>query len=427
MGNMRIDNESSGFIVGVAYNLHFGFDFGDQLRIQTDKGVSVMPPGLDDPGRNDPKRADTVMDDFRKLRESGVNAVTIKLFTDGRTGIDFDPKDPGRALGVQKSVFKGLENVMKIAGANGIAVQIVLFDHTFAAKEAGLLDPKEGRKQLGPERKQGHLQALANPDNRELLLRNVIAPVLKYLRGRSNLLAVELVNEPESIIEGMHLNKGQKGIPKAQTEAFKEYMRTVRDLVHDAGAQFTVGCLGIAYAKQWLDVIDPQRDFISVHYYENSQNLDPKYGSLYGADSELMKLHKAGVTVVFGEYAGSGYGKVGTKAFLEDARAHGIVKGALGAWSMYDGNGKPGAANFLVPLDDLRHFRLLNPFSWHRGPAVARDGLNHDASQIPAPGGTPSPKKLEGEKEIKSQTKEKNEIKEKAHKPPAKGREDFGL
>lgn len=414
MGNMRI-NKESGFIVGVAYNLHFGFDFGNQLRIQTDQGVRVAPPGLDDP-----KRAATVMDDFRKLRESGVNAVTIKLFTDGRTGIDFDPKDPGRALNVQKaSVFKGLDNVMKIAAANGIAVQIVLFDHTFAGEAAGLLDPKDTGKQTSPEKKQGHLQALANPDNRELLLKNVIEPVLKHLSGKTNLLAVELVNEPESIIEGMHGKKGAS-IPKAQTQSFKEYMRTVRDLVHDAGAQFTVGCLGIGYAKEWLDVIDPHRDFISVHYYENRHNLDPKYGSLYGADSELMKLHKAGVTVVFGEYAGSGYGKVGTEAFLKDAHAHGIVQGALGAWSMYDGNGKPGAANFLVPLNDLRHFRLLNPFTWQRGASLPSDGLNRAGKQVPAHG-VPSHEKPEPGKEKKS------EIKGKAHKPLTKGRKDFGL
>ncbi len=361
MGDMRVSNDGS-FIVGVAYNQRYGYDFGNQLRIQTNQGVSQGPTGLDDPDR-----AKQMISDFQKLAANGVNAVSIKVFADGRTGIDFDPKDPGRALKVQDSVYTGLDNVMKAAVANGLAVQLVLFDHLFAEKGESLVTPTKGLYQTGPEQKQGHVTAFSDPGNRALLLQNVIAPLLDHLGANPNLLSVELVNEPESILQSMHCNV-KEGIPANQTAGFKEYMRMVRDLVHDStGAQFSVGSLGVAYAKEWLDVIDPNQDYLSIHYYENKYNRDPRYDSLYGPNSGISKLQQAGVPVIFGEYAANGYGKVGAEEFLEGARAHGVQGGI--AWAMYDPNGnlgeapaKSGSANFgPLPLDDFRHFRLLNP------------------------------------------------------------------
>jgi hypothetical protein len=403
MGEPQFNKEGTGFIVGVAYNQHYGYDFGDPLQIGTKQGVPVMSATLE-------KRTSTMINDFRKLAAHGVNAVTVKVFADGRTGIDFDPSNPGRALAVQESVKKGLDNLMTVAAANGLAVQVVLFDHLFVG------DPK------GLETKP-HENAMKNPDNRELLLKKVIEPVLEHLKqGKyNNLLSVELINEPESTIEGMRGKKGHS-IPKAQTQAFKEYMRTVRDLVHDTTrAGFAVGCLGVGYAKEWLDVIDPKRDTINVHFFENSYNRDPKYADLYGASSELMKLLNAGVPVAFGEYAANGYGK-GALAFLKDAYAHGI-KGGF-AWAMYDALGHPGGEHFEhpgtahfgeLPWNDFKEFHKLSSPTTQRAPSPSVDRENRDATKIPAVDVTLATEKLERGKG------------KKAHQPPAKGRDDFGL
>jgi hypothetical protein len=362
MGDMRVTS-NGGFIVGVAYNQHYGYDFGDQVKVQTNQGVTPGPLGLDQP-----KQQAKMMSDFQKLAANGVNTVSIKLFADGRTGIDFDPKNPGRAIKVQESVYRGLDNVMTAASANGIAVQLVLFDHLFAESAAKLVESTKDVHQTGQESKQGHLTAFTDAANREQLLQNVIAPVLQYLGSNPNLLSVELINEPESILASMH-GTLQKNIPQSQTEVFKDYMRTVRDLVHDTtGAQFTVGSMGVGFVKQWLDVIDPAQDYLSIHYYENASNRDPRYASLYGPKTDIAQLQRAGVPLIFGEFAANGYGKkIGAEQFLEDARAHGIRGGI--AWAMYDADGnlgekqpKGGTANFgRIPLDDFRHFRLLNP------------------------------------------------------------------
>jgi hypothetical protein len=366
MGDLRITKDVS--IIGVAYNPRYGFDFGDQLHVATNQGVAIMPPGLDSP-----KRAAQVASDLQNLAANGVNAISVKIFADGRTGINFDPKDPGRALGVQTSVYDGLNNLISAAAAIGIAVHLVLFDHLFVAPPEGLVDTSRGVRQTGPERKQGHLRALADPDNRALLLQNVIAPVLDHLGASPNLLSVELINEPESILESMQGDQ-VSGIPRSQTAAFKDFMRDVRDLVHDrTGAQFTVGTLGLGRrVMEWVDVIDPKQDYLSVHYYANSANGDPSYRNLYSANSEIVKLQRAGVQVVFGEYAANGYGSIGAEQFLKDAHEHGVNGGF--AWAMYDGEGNQGekqlasgTANFgPLPLDDFRRFHLLNSLGEQR-------------------------------------------------------------
>src|SRR5260221_10525290 len=100
MGDVRI-SAGAPFLDGVSYSPHYGFDFGDDLRVEFMSGTKVNADGLH---HND--RAALVWNDFAQLAASGVHAVRMHLFADGRTGIDFAPKDRGRAISVQPSVLR---------------------------------------------------------------------------------------------------------------------------------------------------------------------------------------------------------------------------------------------------------------------------------------------------------------------------------
>lgn len=354
MGVFRITHESK-FIDGVNYQLHYGYDFGEHNSA----------PGM---GLHSEERLEQVRKDFSMLAASGVHSVRVNVFTDGRAGIIFD--DKGRALGVQDSVARGLLNVLHVADDNNIVASLVMLDHTFAERTERL---DRRRPEIGA--KQGHGRVLMTEAGRNELLNNVFKPLLQELSKEkpASLFSIELVNEPESLIEGLSTDTNMPGLlPAADLGKFKAFVRTFRDLVHqETGAQFTVGSLAVRHADMWLDVLDPACDYLSIHYY--GRNDEPPFHALYDENVSAAPLKtvrglQRKIPMVWGEYAANGSSEFVNQRFpqgfskacqfLEDA-LNNHVKGAY-AWAVRSGTGDWGDLFGPVPLEQHRKFTAMH-------------------------------------------------------------------
>jgi hypothetical protein len=364
MGNIRITRQSN-FLDGIAYpSLHYGYDFGSTSE-----------------GLHNPARIAEVNRDFAEFSRNGVHLVRMNVFTDGRlgSGIVFDQQGnptgidlPSTALGNISPTIIGLRNVIAAARANNIQLSFVMLDHTYAEGPGSETD------------QQGHGALFRNAQSRQQLL-NVLQPFLDEIgRDPANVLSVELINEPESLIGGWSTNRNMPNLLAQRDDpAFKQFMRDFRDRVHAAGAQFTVGSLALRFAANWLDVLDPARDYLSIHYY--AQNGEPPYSDLYQPLGQLKSV-QARIPVVWGEYAANGANEFpnanipqqfgSTRQFLEDS-LNGGMKGGF-AWAFYGPRGQ-GDMFGIPPLGEHRNFTadhsLRIEFAGGRPPALPRQSL----------------------------------------------------
>jgi hypothetical protein len=287
-------------------------------------------------GLHDPMRARQVHEDFAEYARHGVGVVSMKVFDDGRTGIDFDAADPALALRVQASALAGLEQVLEAADASGVSLHLVMLDHLFAY-------PSDG----GPAR--GHGGALRRPDARDALFDRVLLPVLRLIGRHPHVVGFELINEPDLIGEGLHGNSRDhewRRLTKLTGSELTAVMERFRDAVDaETDAQFAVGCLGVGKARYWIDsgLLDPQRHFLSIHYFGTRANGDPRYPDLYGPKG-IEALLQMDLPIVWGEHRADGRPAPSLLQFVEDAVRHGVK--ACIAWAAYDANGRPGGDRF---------------------------------------------------------------------------------
>jgi hypothetical protein len=375
MHPFRIKQDNK-FLDGVNYQLHYGFDFGENKAL----------PGL---GLHDERRLELFRNDLGRLTECGIHSIRMNIFSDGRSGIVYD--GTGGAVGVQACVVEALLGVLCAAEENDVVVSFVMLDHKIAERAEWIdaAQPESGTKQ-------GHSRLLLTAAGREEMIRNVCQPVLQQL-GRSkpaSLLSFELVNEPESLIQGLSPNPFmQRHLPRGEFEEFKTFMRSFRDLVHqETGAQFTVGSLALKHAAVWLDVLDPGLDYLSVHYY--GANGDPHYKALYTENTGINPLKTAKglqsrIPLVWGEYAANGsseflnreYPQSFPRAidFLEEALNNG-AKGAY-AWALRSGIGGWGDLFGPVPLETHKLFTARHAsqieFLGSRPPLLSDAAANH--------------------------------------------------
>jgi hypothetical protein len=360
MSHFKITHESK-FINGVNYQLHYGFDFGEHRSI----------PHL---GLHHKPRLELVGNDFAQLAAHGVRSVRMNVFADGRTGIIYS--GTGNALGIQDSVIEGVLDLLRVAGEHDILVSLVMLDHKLAERAEWI----DGTKpELGA--KQGHGRLLLTRSGRDEMMNNIFRPLLQGL-GKSkpqNLLSFELVNEPELLVQGLSTVRSmQTLLPRADIPHIKAYMRVFCDLARsETQAQFTVGSLALKHAGIWLDVLDPEHDYLSIHYY--GQNGEPAYRDLYREDGpgdplKTVKGLQRRIPLVWGEYAANGFSDFSQRdfpqdfasaaQFLEDA-LNNQVKGAY-AWAFRSPLGALGDLFGPVPLEQHREFaqtHLLTPLA----------------------------------------------------------------
>lgn len=223
---------------------NYGLDFGTNSW-GTHQGVST--------------NLEQVERDFTEMEHLGFNTLRWFVFTDGRGGILFDDDD--MPLRVSDTFFDDMDAALLVARSHGVRIIFVLLDFLWLYDSPQPDNPKQKH----------YSHILKSEDGRRRLVENVFTPVFARYANDRNVLAWEVMNEPDWIIEELDLNRKQvkKGI--AITE-FKSFVRQVADASHlNGGSLVTVGGGRIKYIDVWDDD-ELALDFLQVHTYNDFLN-----------------------------------------------------------------------------------------------------------------------------------------------------------
>ncbi|NLG19396.1 MAG: cellulase family glycosylhydrolase [Fibrobacter sp.] len=215
---------------------------------------------------------------FKECKAYGVNCVRLWIHCDGRSSPEFDEK--GFVTGLDDNFLSDLEDLFSIAADNNVMVMPCLwsFDMTkdftsTAGKYAGM-----------------HADLIQDTAKTRSYLNNALIPMIKRFANTCNLLAWEVINEPEWSIEG----------PGTTTQLVKDkemarFCAMIAEAVHlHSDKMVTVGsaCLKWHSTKQppaeahyWNDTFlqsaynspEAYLDFYQVHYYDWMYNPDWGY------------------------------------------------------------------------------------------------------------------------------------------------------
>jgi hypothetical protein len=215
--------------------VHYGIDFGAN---------AWRPNG----GIAQPDECAQLEAVFAQLAASGVRYVRWFLLCDGRAGIRYTAA--GTPLGLDDFVFRDVDAALTIAARHGIRIMFVLLDFLWC-------DPARVTHgvQLG-----GRTGALADADSRDALLDRVLRPVLEHYGDEPQILAWDIINEPEWI----------KTIHPVDLHAF---LSNTVELIHSSTSHpATIGSAGVRWRASYTDL---DLDFYQTHWYDSLTHQPP--------------------------------------------------------------------------------------------------------------------------------------------------------
>ena len=178
---------------------------------------------------------------FAQLAASGARYVRWFLFCDGRAGIRFS--NGGRPLGLDDFVFRDLDAALDIAARHGIRIMFVLLDFLWCGPASVTRGVQMG----------GRTGMLADAMSREALLDLVFSPVLERYGDEPQILAWDIINEPEWI----------STIDAVEVRGFLVDSIT---LIHSSTCHpVTVGSAGVRWRDRYAGI---GLDFYQVHWYD---------------------------------------------------------------------------------------------------------------------------------------------------------------
>lgn len=207
-------------------------------------------------------------DAFRELSDNGVNSVRIWVHCDGRASPNFDSE--GYVTGLDNNFLADLEQMLDLAEAHQLMVILTLWSHDMLEDDTNIAGAFAGL----------HNDLIQNPLKTESYLQNALIPIVEGLKDHCNILAWEIINEPEWGMNVKHGGKTKQVVSKTQMQYFVgKCVQTIRehsDQNITIGSAQTVGNDNGQHTNYWherefqklgFDCHQVYFDFYSVHFY----------------------------------------------------------------------------------------------------------------------------------------------------------------
>jgi hypothetical protein len=333
----------------------YGLDFGSNIW-GSHLGVST--------------RRTAVERDFREMASLGFIVARWFVFGDGRSGIIYD--EHGFPRGLDGEFFDDLDAALEIADRAGISLVLVLLDHRwmFTGVRHTIADPITGAVSE-VSLPYGRDLVLLTEAGHDALLAHVLAPLVQRYGARGaraelgrRILAFELMNEPDFIIEEWEGDVSRSVARPVPFETFGALVSRVSALVHaHSAALTTIGCARLHNLWAWDDD-DLGLDVLQLHSYPDT--LRPKRDAdVFGTPAGSLGVRRP---VILGEFPADGPGRhppgvSPPSTTLEEYLEFAVRGGYLGAWPWsFSGTDAYGP----VPRAALRAFAarhqgLVNP------------------------------------------------------------------
>jgi hypothetical protein len=333
----------------------YGLDFGANVW-GTHVGVST--------------RRAAVAQDFSRMAALGFTVARWFVFADGRSGILYDER--GLPTGLDSHVFADLDAALEIARDTGIGLDLVLLDHRwmFDGVEETIADPATGTL-YAARLPDGRSNVLHSRIGRESLIHGVFEPLLRRYGTAgeradlaSHLFAVELVNEPDFIVEEWERDLSTRVARPLPFTMLAELVTRLSELVHaHTRALTTIGCARLHNLWAWDDPA-LELDFLQLHSYPDLRYPE-RDADVFGKRASTLGVRKR---VVLGEFPGDGArqhprGTAPPETTLEQYLEFAVREGYAGAWPWsFSGTDDYGTLPEL-PLQEFakRHGDLVNP------------------------------------------------------------------
>lgn len=207
-------------------------------------------------------RRDIVDADFAAMRDLGLTVVRWFAFCDGRAGIAFDERRMPR--GLAPGVFEDFDAALELAGKHGLRLMPVLLDYLW------MYDTIENRDPAGNRiyRAEGFAHVIKSAEGRELLLGRVFVPLFDRYARSAEIVAWDIMNEPDWVIAGLAPDPRTVTDPMA-FDRFSAFVRAAADEVHErTDSLVTVGSARANHVAKWEEA-DCALDLLQVHAYED--------------------------------------------------------------------------------------------------------------------------------------------------------------
>ncbi|MEO0471702.1 MAG: cellulase family glycosylhydrolase [Bacteroidota bacterium] len=243
---------------------HFGWDIG----IHEDKGIGYEPAYFEQA--------------FAECSANGVNTVRFWLHCDGRASPEFDTE--GNVIGLDPNFYEHLDDLIERAERHQIYLILCLWTFEIAEDRSSCCGRFAGN----------HEDLIQDPDKTQGYIDEVLIPMVQRYADRCNLLAWEIINEPEWIVAD--IDKHHEGV--VSVEEMRRFVGMQAAAIHRHAPEQMV-TLGAASFKWMAEYGNPSwgnlwsdqalqnasgealafLDFYQVHFYpwmkENRMNFDP--------------------------------------------------------------------------------------------------------------------------------------------------------
>lgn len=282
------------FVVGLneaMFHEEYDHDFGrNQFSMLRIFRSTVPDPLLPDPQPDDPyisSNSNALDSFFQGSQTPQGNIAVVRVWAFERfEALKFD--QDGFVTGIdEEHFFPNLERLFEVANNHGMRVYLCLNSWSIHDSPEKLgLDSVRKPHYLALQRtwKRNMRLLLKDPSALDRFITNAVMPLLDRVGKHPALFAIDVMNEPDNILDNERDDTSVTGAEKVTENDVKRYIKSCSTAIHGFDSSIKVSCGFVRYAtaKAYSAELAQYLDFFDYHEYNNEGRLEPYKPSDFG-------------------------------------------------------------------------------------------------------------------------------------------------